>query len=131
MKKALEAPALREKLDKIGVQPIREEEAAALAVSSRRALRIARCADDAGGRISEFRLHALDRHPGPAGTPKAITEKLNAEMKKALEAPALREKLDKIGVQPMPMSPEGFAALVKDEIKIYGDFVKKSGIKMN
>ena len=68
---------------------------------------------------------------GPVGTPKAVTEKLNAEMKKALEAPALREKLDKIGVQPMPMSPEEFGALIKDEIKTYGDFVKKSGIKVN
>ena len=60
-----------------------------------------------------------------------MTEKLNAEMMKALETPALREKLDKIGVQPMPMTPEEFATLVKDEVKIYGDFVRKSGITMN
>lgn len=68
---------------------------------------------------------------GPVGTPKAVTEKLNAEMKKAFEAPALKEKLDKIGVQPMTMSPEEFATLIKDEIKTYSDFVKKSGITMN
>jgi tripartite-type tricarboxylate transporter receptor subunit TctC len=68
---------------------------------------------------------------GPVGTPKEVTDKLNAEMKKALAAPALREKLDKIGVQPMPMSPEEFSGLIKDEIKIYGDFVAKSGIKVN
>jgi tripartite-type tricarboxylate transporter receptor subunit TctC len=68
---------------------------------------------------------------GPVGTPKTVTDKLNAEMKKALEAPALKEKLDRIGVQPMPMSPEEFAALIKDEIKTYSDFVKKSGITMN
>ena len=68
---------------------------------------------------------------GPVGMPKSVTEKLNAEMKEALEAPALREKLDRIGVQPMPMSPEAFAALVKDEVKIYGDFVRRSGMTMN
>jgi tripartite-type tricarboxylate transporter receptor subunit TctC len=68
---------------------------------------------------------------GPVGTPKTVTDKLNAEMKKALEAPALKEKLDRIGVQPMPMSPEEFAALIKDEIRTYSDFVKKSGITMN
>ena len=50
---------------------------------------------------------------GPTGTPKDVTEKLNGEMKKALAAPALREKLDKIGVQTMPMSPEEFGALIK------------------
>ncbi len=68
---------------------------------------------------------------GPVGTPKAVTDKLNAEMKKAAENPALREKLDKIGVQAMPMTPEEFSSLISEEIKTYGDFVKKSGIKMN
>jgi tripartite-type tricarboxylate transporter receptor subunit TctC len=68
---------------------------------------------------------------GPSGTPKAVTDKLNGEMKKALEAPALREKLDKIGVQTMPMSPEDFGALINTELKIYGDFVKKAGLKVN
>jgi tripartite-type tricarboxylate transporter receptor subunit TctC len=68
---------------------------------------------------------------GPSGTPKAVTDKLNGEMKKALEAPALREKLDKIGVQTVPMSPEDFGALINTELKIYGDFVKKAGLKVN
>lgn len=68
---------------------------------------------------------------GPVGTPKEVTAKLNGEMKKALAAPALREKLDRIGVQTMPMSPEEFGALINTELKIYGDFVKKSGIKVN
>jgi tripartite-type tricarboxylate transporter receptor subunit TctC len=68
---------------------------------------------------------------GPAGTPKEVTAKLNAEMKKALEAPALREKLEKIGVQTTPMAPEEFGALINTELKTYGDFVKKVGIKVN
>jgi tripartite-type tricarboxylate transporter receptor subunit TctC len=68
---------------------------------------------------------------GPVGTPKEVTSKLNAEMKKALESPALREKLDKIGVQTMPMSPDAFGGLINTEIKTYGDFVKKAGIKVN
>lgn len=68
---------------------------------------------------------------GPAGTPKPAIHKLNDEMKKALAAPALREKLEKIGVQGMPMAPEEFGSLIKDEIRIYGDFVKKTGLKVN
>lgn len=68
---------------------------------------------------------------GPAGTPKAVTEKLNGEMKKALETPVLREKLDRIGVQTMPMSPEEFGALINAELKTYGEFVSKSGMKVN
>ncbi len=68
---------------------------------------------------------------GPVGTPKAVTDRLNAEMKAALAAPALREKLDKIGVQTMPMEPEEFSALIKSELKTYGDFVAKAGLKVN
>ena len=68
---------------------------------------------------------------GPVGTPKPAIEKLNAEMKKAFETPALKEKLEKIGVQAMPMSAEQFGGLIKAEFKTYGDFVKKAGLKTN
>ncbi len=68
---------------------------------------------------------------GPVGTPKPAIDKLNDEMKKALAAPALKEKLDKIGVQGTPMAPDEFGKLIKDEIATYGAFVKKTGLKVN
>ena len=68
---------------------------------------------------------------GPVGTPKPAIEKLNAEMKKAFETPALKEKLEKIGVQATPMSADEFGGLIKSEFKTYGDFVKKTGITAN
>jgi tripartite-type tricarboxylate transporter receptor subunit TctC len=68
---------------------------------------------------------------GPVGTPKPAIDKLNEEMKKALAAPALKEKLDKIGVQSTPMAPEEFGKLIRDEIGTYGAFVKKAGLKVN
>ena len=68
---------------------------------------------------------------GPVGTPKPAIEKLNAEMKKAFETPALKEKLEKIGVQAMPMSSDEFGGLIKTEFKTYGDFVKRTGLKAN
>ena len=68
---------------------------------------------------------------GPVGTPKPAIEKLNAEMKKAFETPALKEKLEKIGVQAMPMSAEEFGGLIKSEFKTYGDFVRKRGLTTN
>lgn len=68
---------------------------------------------------------------GPAGTPQVAIEKLNDEMKKALATPALREKLDRMGVQTTPMAPEEFGKLIKDEIRIYADFVKRAGLKAN
>lgn len=68
---------------------------------------------------------------GPVGTPKPAIEKLNSEMKKAFETPALKEKLEKIGVQATPMSAEDFGGLIKSEFKTYGDFVRKTGLKAN
>ncbi len=111
---------------------IREGKLLALAVSSK--TRAAQLPDvpttlEAGFPDSDYTLWVGIL--GPSGTPKEVTEKLNGEMKKALATPALREKLDKIGVQTMPMSPEEFGALIKTELKTYGDFVKKSGIKAN
>jgi tripartite-type tricarboxylate transporter receptor subunit TctC len=111
---------------------IREGKLLALAVSSK--TRAAQLPDvpttlEAGFPDSDYTLWVGIL--GPSGTPKAVTDKLNGEMKKALETPALREKLDKIGVQTMPMSPEDFGALINTELKIYGDFVKKAGLKVN
>jgi tripartite-type tricarboxylate transporter receptor subunit TctC len=68
---------------------------------------------------------------GPAGTPKLAVDKLNEEMAKALAMPALRDRLEKIGVQTTPMAPEEFGQLIKNEIRTYGEFVKKAGLKTN
>lgn len=111
---------------------IREGKLLALAVSSK--TRAAQLPDvpttlEAGFPDSDYTLWVGIL--GPSGTPKDVTEKLNGEMKKALAMPALREKLDKIGVQTMPMSPDEFGALIKTELKTYDAFVKKSGIKAN
>ncbi len=111
---------------------IREGKLLALAVSSK--TRAAQLPDvpttlEAGFADSDYTLWVGIL--GPSGTPKAVTEKLNGEMMKALQAPALREKLDRIGVQTMPMSPEEFGSLINSELKTYGAFVKKSGMKVN
>ena len=67
----------------------------------------------------------------PAKTPRAIVEKLNAETLKALQNPAVKEKLAKIGGDVMPMKPAEFDAFVKKEIDINATLVKASGVKIN
>jgi len=56
----------------------------------------------------------------PAGTPREIIVKLNAEAVKALAAPDLRERFLAIGVDPIGNSPEQFAAEVRDEHRALG-----------
>jgi tripartite-type tricarboxylate transporter receptor subunit TctC len=53
---------------------------------------------------------------GPARLPADITKRLNAEINKAMAAPALRERLAAEAIEPMPMSPEQFAKFIQSEI---------------
>lgn len=64
----------------------------------------------------------------PAKTPRDIVTKLNAEIQKALQVPAVREKLAKLGVQPMAMNTGEFDKFVKDEIKINAELAKAAGL---
>jgi len=63
-----------------------------------------------------------------AKTPPAIVNKLNAEIQKALQAPAVRDKLAKLGVQPMAMNAGEFDKFVKEELKINAEIAKAAGI---
>ena len=52
----------------------------------------------------------------PVKTPRAIVEKLNHEVNKALAVPAVEEKLQNLGVQPKPMTPDQFAKFFADDV---------------
>jgi tripartite-type tricarboxylate transporter receptor subunit TctC len=52
----------------------------------------------------------------PAKTPRAIIDKLHDEVQATLDVPAVREKLAKFGVQPMPMTPDEFAKFFADDV---------------
>lgn len=67
----------------------------------------------------------------PAGTPKDIVDKLNAEFNKALQNPQLRKKLNNEGAEPFGSTPEKFAALIKEEIPRWGLVVKESGARID
>jgi len=66
----------------------------------------------------------------PAGTPKPIVDRLNAEALKALASPAVKEKLSTLGAQPMPMSPAEFDAFLKDETARIAQVVKAAKIEV-
>jgi tripartite-type tricarboxylate transporter receptor subunit TctC len=65
----------------------------------------------------------------PASTPRAIVEKVNADVVKALNAPAVKEKLEFLGAEPMPMSPGDCDAFLKAEVARMAAVVKSAGIK--
>jgi tripartite-type tricarboxylate transporter receptor subunit TctC len=65
----------------------------------------------------------------PAGTPRDIVMKLNAEMVRALRLPDVRERLAGDGVVPVGNTPEEFGAHIKSEIARWAPVVKASGAK--
>jgi tripartite-type tricarboxylate transporter receptor subunit TctC len=67
----------------------------------------------------------------PAGTPKEVVARLNAEFNKALQQPELRKKLGDEGADPAGGTPQQFASLIKDDIARWGKVVKESGAKVD
>ena len=64
----------------------------------------------------------------PAKTPRAVVNRLNREILKTLEMPDVRNRLAKLGVQPMPMSTEQFQVFVRDEFESNSALAKAAGI---
>jgi tripartite-type tricarboxylate transporter receptor subunit TctC len=67
----------------------------------------------------------------PAGTPKEIIEKLNAEIGKVVARPDVKEAWSKQGAVPMLMSPAEFDRYLRADIEKWADVVKVSGAKVN
>jgi len=65
----------------------------------------------------------------PAGTPRDIVVRLNAETVRALKLPDVRQLMLAQGAEPVSDSPEQFAALVRADIAKWGEVVRKSGAK--
>ena len=65
----------------------------------------------------------------PAGTPRPIISRLNAETNKALNTPEMKSAIATMGANVMSGSPEQFADHIKSEIGRIGEIVKAAGIK--
>ncbi|MPZ47691.1 MAG: tripartite tricarboxylate transporter substrate binding protein [Betaproteobacteria bacterium] len=63
----------------------------------------------------------------PAGTPRPIVEKLNAEFKKALQHPDVTKILGAQALDPMPMTVDEFAARLKSDYDKYERLIKSTG----
>ncbi len=65
----------------------------------------------------------------PAGTPKPIINKLNAEIIKIMQQPAVQKRLETEGAKFKPMTPEAFGTFQKNEALKWAKTIKDSGIK--
>jgi tripartite-type tricarboxylate transporter receptor subunit TctC len=65
----------------------------------------------------------------PAGTPRAIVDRLNTEITRAANAPEMKEEWAKQGAVSMSMSPEEFGRYMREDIDKWARVVKISGAK--
>ena len=66
----------------------------------------------------------------PKGSPKAVTDKLNASLQAALKDPGFKDAMDKLGaiiVPPAKQTPEGLRTFLKAEIDKWTPIIKKAG----
>jgi tripartite-type tricarboxylate transporter receptor subunit TctC len=66
----------------------------------------------------------------PANTPKAVVQRLNAEINKALQSAEVKEKLALQGAEPLGSSPEEYGAYVKKELARWAAVVKATGVTL-
>lgn len=66
----------------------------------------------------------------PAGVPRPIINKLNAEMAKIVQMPEIREKMAAQGAEPLVNTPEEFGAWMKSEVAHWGKVISDANIKL-
>jgi tripartite-type tricarboxylate transporter receptor subunit TctC len=65
----------------------------------------------------------------PAGTPKEIIDKLNAETVKILAAPDVKQQLANLGSEPKSTTPAEFDARLKEEVAFWGKVIEDARIE--
>ena len=68
---------------------------------------------------------------GPAGMPSEIVHRLNAQVRRILQLPDVRERLRPEGIEPGDLDPKEFAAFMAAEVKRWAPVVRAAGLKVD
>lgn len=85
-------------------------------------------ADSGVAELAQFEVIAWQSLVAPAGTPKDVLERLNRLLVQMLEQPAVRERLQREGVEPRSGSPEQLSATIRSETERWAKIIKAAGI---
>src|SRR6201996_4371939 len=79
--------------------------------------------------LAGFELVAWQGVVAPAGVPRPIVEQLGAQIAKLMAAPATRDKLTTISLEPLSGStPDGFASYIRSEVDRWAAIVRNAGV---
>ena len=81
--------------------------------------------------VADTEVFAFQGILGPKGLPANVTQRLNADLNKALASPAVVKRMQDFGMEALPGTPEQFRALARAEAKRWGEVIKAAGVKLD
>ena len=78
-----------------------------------------------------FEAWAWQGFVAPAGTPRAVVDRLNSEFAKVMADPVIKQRLSESGFEPQTSTPEQFAAYMKSEIAKWQKVIRDSNISLD
>jgi tripartite-type tricarboxylate transporter receptor subunit TctC len=81
--------------------------------------------------IAGYELSSWQAVFAPAGTPKAIVERLNGEIVRILKSPEMLKRFGDLGLDTVASSSAELAAVIKADVPRLGKVVKDSGATAN
>ena len=81
--------------------------------------------------VADTEVFAFQGILGPKGLPASVTQRLNADLNKALASPAVVKRMQDFGMEALPGTPEQFRALARAEAKRWGEVIKAAGVKLD
>ena len=79
--------------------------------------------------VPDFDITSWQGYFAPAGTPKEIITRLNAEIRKIIETPEIKAKLATLGMDAFSGTPEQLDAFVKDQLVLWEKLIRNAGIE--
>ena len=67
---------------------------------------------------------------GPKGMPRDVVDKISSAMRKVLEDPAVRKRIEDTGSVVLGNTPEQFAQQMKEELAVYRKVVQTANLKL-
>jgi tripartite-type tricarboxylate transporter receptor subunit TctC len=101
----------------------------ALAVTSAKRVRTSPDLPTVGETLAGFSVTGWQGLFVPAGTPRAIVDRLAAEVKRVFELPEVATALKNVGGEPAPMPPDAFADFIRSERPKWQEVIKAAGVK--
>ncbi|MBR0831404.1 tripartite tricarboxylate transporter substrate binding protein [Bradyrhizobium manausense] len=79
--------------------------------------------------VPDFDITSWQGYFAPAGTPKEIVVRLNAEIRKIVEKPEIKAQLATLGMDAFSGTPEELGAFVKDQLVLWEKLIKNANIE--